>query len=246
MDSWWIQACALSIPSWSDFNSSGVQQDCLGPYNFQSHLGLISTHLAVCDVTPAAVPFNPILVWFQQLWLWTWIQQDCSFNPILVWFQLVVFVVDFCTWSSFNPILVWFQRCEILDEPYYAANFQSHLGLISTFVVFFNLVLKKVAFNPILVWFQRKELHTNAASRITFNPILVWFQRRLLPARNLSWDSSFNPILVWFQRLLEVFLGLCTVIFQSHLGLISTIFIRYLRRIFNELSIPSWSDFNYS
>ena len=57
----------LSIPFWSDFNTPLTAfPEITGISIFQSHFGLISTSNRGLAERPYPLPFNPILVWFQQ------------------------------------------------------------------------------------------------------------------------------------------------------------------------------------
>ena len=124
--------------------------------------------------------------------------------------------------------------------------FQSHLGLISTFVTDFEFLPVEVLSIPSWSDFNLKQVRYDFINH-----------------------SSFNPILVWFQQLKAQRARRCGKIFQSHLGLISTnlqsLSACFLQPSFNpilvwfqqadlylsnpipkKLSIPSWSDFNFS
>ena len=151
--------------------------------------------------------------------------------------------------ENFNPILVWFQHIKIEEVWRHEGGvFQSHLGLISTTSPIPQMWVWVIHFNPILVWFQ----HTSAYSS-AYTPYCI-----SIP----SW-SDFNP----FRH--SRISGGAEGQFQSHLGLISTyssnnIHYRTSQHYFNpilvwfqqytyyqqggeeeEISIPSWSDFNW-
>ena len=101
-------------------------------------------------------------------------------------------------------------------------KFQSHLGLISTFLNTCGLISFFFSyFNPILVWFQLDAFADEVGlSWGHFNPILVWFQ--LLPTPS-PWAVKSISIPSWsdFNRVCK---GWAVNI--------------------SNISIPSWSDFN--
>ena len=110
------------------------------------------------------------------------------------------------------------------------AFFQSHLGLISTpyLMTSYSLSLQK-SFNPILVWFQRfsrNPLHGNLRplsipSWSDFNEEINEAFNKLIKLSIPSW-SDFN-----FYEIPEDITFTLNV-FQSHLGLISTIKEKHL------------------
>ena len=151
----------------------------------------------------------------------------------------MTFLLSIPPWSDFNKFEK--KKYDMLKN-----NFQSHLGLISTETILGVMIFSRFTpFNPTLVWFQH-----------------VWGMW-LMQCMQLSippW-SDFNSLFKETNKIAKE-------IFQSHLGLISTISDSvdsqyYEDDAFNptlvwfqlqiprtswkacrELSIPPWSDFN--
>ena len=81
----------LSIPFWSDFISCCNVLSLPSQRNFQSHFGLILSHVGVDGKRLKRIAFNPILVWFYQE------LQSCCF---VCWSCLSIpFWSDFILWS---------------------------------------------------------------------------------------------------------------------------------------------------
>ena len=109
-----------------------------------------------------------------------------------------------------------------------------------------NKIGINIPFNPILVWFQLGQSHVYATANNALS-IPSWsdFNFTVFFADPAPICETFNPILVWFQLFLKRLGYNCPPLFQSHLGLISTLTIATdVQLPKNALSIPSWSDFN--
>ena len=147
------------------------------------------------------------------------------FNPTLVWFQPAMKVpcrlrepqLSIPPWSDFNVNNVRNTANAITGD------FQSHLGLISTFIPHFFAELELLLSIPpwsdfnaffeyinqksreelsIPPWsdFNTRSLQSSSIGAQSFNPTLVWFQQCFDVKRTVPPCRTFNPTLVWFQR----------------------------------------------
>ena len=143
----------LSIPFWSDFI-------VVRSYNktrtasFQSHFGLILSHLALYRQRLKHLSFNPILVWFYLVWLLDK-NSGKAVLSIPFWSDFIVprSVGHFQDELTFNPILVWFYPSSIAFPP--TGYFCLSIPFWSDFIFYINSKLFSpfYTFNPILVWF---------------------------------------------------------------------------------------------
>ena len=257
----------LSIPFWSDFiarreNSTNYYKRLSIPFwsDFISNTEAMSRIVSFSS-------FNPILVWFYHqkrsyarsrgdilsIPFWSdFIKNERSdvllphptFNPILVWFYLYEFlksmydydILSIPFWSDFIlaastltdyweglSIPFWsdFIWYAMASNPNPCIHFQSHFGLILS-DLFRGSIIHIRSWLSIPFWsdFIREFKRTVDRILITFNPILVWFYL-------LSFSTTSTACLS----------------FQSHFGLILSIYTKHTNRKHKNLSIPFWSDF---
>ena len=195
--------CRLSIPFWSDFISPATRSLRRGDTDFQSHFGLILSkerelEQMIREVEALSIPFwsdfigtSATTISFSNLLsipFWSdFIDEIASdiesvgntFNPILVWFYLKTVRGDcgVTNTSSFNPILVWFYPLKVMEYAIKQDFFQSHFGLILSFVPVWNPRPRIVLSIPFWSDFIGDEMGLGKTVQSSFNPILVWFYR---------------------------------------------------------------------
>ena len=137
---------------------------------------------------------------FKRTWWWL---ATKSFNPTMVWFYLKFILSFILVYTlSFNPTMVWFYHKEVRKNDQKNRCFQSHYGLIlSVLELSENFVIPK-PFNPTMVWFYRNTGHNS------------WF----------TYCYTKLSIPLWSDFILaKKFNGFCFSDFQSHYGLILSV-----------------------
>ena len=125
----------LSIPFWSDF---------------------IHYHLLTFN-TSNTHSFNPILVWFYHFSSSICLSSS-SVLSIPFWSDFINILLPGAVTEevTFNPILVWFYLFRSHSPFFLVRDFQSHFGLILSFMWNWHRMSERSTFNPILVWFYRR------------------------------------------------------------------------------------------
>ena len=234
----------LSIPPWSDFFWIEVVVKPLA-FFFQSHLGLISSRLCVQRLHE--LYFQSHLGLISSAWIEVVVKPLAfSFNPTLVWFLLDELIPPILLpLKPFNPTLVWFLPWFNLPHIRHSGAFQSHLGLISSWLKT-NIYDPLSSFNPTLVWFLlRLPVGPFKLWKLdAFNPTLVWFLQKTAATMNIEIDLSIPPWSdfftgcrkSWKRRLRKAFNP--TLVWFLHPPVVA-----FAKLIVRFLSIPPWSDF---
>ena len=234
---------SLSIPFWSDFIGTWTLEEKYGVeafnpilvwfyhvltifanhvyFIFQSHFGLILSLKSTSTVNGISSLSIPFWSDFIELRIWK------TSTPKM----------------AFNPILVWFYRASSSLSPYFSASFQSHFGLILSYVVDINKDLKRLLSIPFWSDFIEKVEFSLFPSKKVFQShfglILSLVDIYLL----IVLFPPFNPILVWFYHISWIWEERRDKGFQSHFGLILSRSDGYEPESNSRLSIPFWSDF---
>ena len=126
--------------------------------------------------------------------------------------------------------MVWFYRLGRWESGRIPVVFQSHYGLILSFIFlsFSYSTTTSLAFNPTMVWFYPKQ-DTELLKKLsrTFNPTMVWFYP-------IDYDFCFKVVVdlsipLWsdFIRTVVFYDHVREFVFQSHYGLILSINTNY-------------------
>ena len=151
-----LAVVSLSIPLWSDFIRIKDITYCKPDKIFQSHYGLILSQLLSPDSNFCAVLSIPLWSDFITGAYWRVSSSSISFNPTMVWFYLLTLFTLFLNFALLS-IPLWSDFITKERRLRFELNipFQSHYGLILSQCSSIHLSWSRRSFNPILVWFYQ-------------------------------------------------------------------------------------------
>ncbi len=152
----------LSIPLWSDFiRLRDGDTVPVHPRGFQSHYGLILSTSARKSLKNFTETFNPTI----GVRKWGWEKLS-----IPLWSDFIISLmpqIRICR-KTFNPTMVWFYRAPDLPLQRYGNGFQSHYGLILSYLITTPSLYICSAFNPTMVWFYHQAITDVSRDEVNF------------------------------------------------------------------------------
>ena len=133
-----------------------TKEDMYDTYSFQSHYGLILSVIHVWQGMSTHNPFNPTMVWFYREHRPVADRQYVLLS-IPLWSDFINLIFSYTLNNPFLSIPLWSDFIQLLlyQRKYQRMTFQSHYGLILSYILCKVTKITEKSFNPTMVWFYQ-------------------------------------------------------------------------------------------